>query len=116
MIRRRRIAGVSVLAAGLLMATRVLSQQPTGNGLQGIYGFREQSIGVPIFAALDGTVVDAHDGEDDMNTEWRGQPANYVILDNGGSQYSLYWHMRKNSVAVSPGQAVLAGAHRDAEG
>ena len=62
-----------------------------------------------LLAFCRGTVVDAHDGEDDMNTQLLGQPANYVILDNGGSQYSLYWHMRKNSVAVSPGQLVLAG-------
>jgi len=33
-----------------------------------IRSFREQAIGVPVFAVLPGVVVDAHDGEPDMNT------------------------------------------------
>src|SRR5215212_5435690 len=36
----------------------------------GIGSFKRQAIGVPVFAALDGVVVDAHDGEPDMNTTW----------------------------------------------
>ena len=31
-------------------------------------GFREQAIGVPVFAALNGTVIGAHDGEADQET------------------------------------------------
>ncbi len=76
--------------------------------------FREMAIGIPIFAALDGTVVDAHDGEFDMNTLGIGQcnpapPANYVVLNHGGGQRTIYFHMKKNSVAVSIGQVVTAG-------
>jgi hypothetical protein len=74
-----------------------------------IVGFREQQIGVPIFAALDGVVVATHDGEADMNTQALGQPANYVILSHGNGQNSWYWHLKSGSVAVSVGQAVLAG-------
>ncbi len=71
--------------------------------------FGEQLIGVPIFAALDGTVVDTHDGEVDMNVVWEGQPANYVIIDHGFGRLCYYWHMRQWSVAVSVGEQVVAG-------
>ena len=75
----------------------------------GIRSFREQAIGVPIFAVLDGQVVDAHDGEPDMNTAAVNVPANYVVLDHGGDYYALYWHMKRGSVAVQTGQTVTAG-------
>jgi murein DD-endopeptidase MepM/ murein hydrolase activator NlpD len=71
--------------------------------------FGEQEIGVPVFAALDGTVFDVHDGEPDHNTVWNNQPANYVILQHEGTHYSYYWHLRSNSVAVAVGQVVRAG-------
>ncbi|MGH9935618.1 MAG: peptidoglycan DD-metalloendopeptidase family protein, partial [Blastocatellia bacterium] len=64
---------------------------------------------MPIFAALDGAVIDAHDGEPDMNTSWEGQPSNYVILDHGGGQTTVYLHMKRGSVAVRTGQTVKAG-------
>jgi murein DD-endopeptidase MepM/ murein hydrolase activator NlpD len=54
----------------------------------GMPSFKRQAIGVPIFAALDGTVVEAHDGEPDMNTAMGNAPANYVILDHGGTHYT----------------------------
>lgn len=75
----------------------------------GIRSFREQAIGVPIFAALDGRVVDSHDGEPDMNTVWQDVPANYVVLDHGGGYYALYWHMKRGSVAVQRNQTVTSG-------
>jgi murein DD-endopeptidase MepM/ murein hydrolase activator NlpD len=85
----------------------------TYDGHQGhdivLRSFGEQDAGVPVFAALDGTVSDAHDGEYDRNTVWNGQPANYVILQHSGTHYSYYWHMRSNSVAVAVGQFVPAG-------
>jgi len=75
-----------------------------------IRSFREQAIGVPVFAALDGVVVDTHDGEPDMNTVWdQNNLANYVIIDHGGGYVAWYFHLRKDSVAVSPGQAVTSG-------
>jgi hypothetical protein len=74
-----------------------------------IRSFGEQAIGVPIFAVQDGTVIDAHDGEYDMNISWDNQPANYVIIDHGNGRVCYYWHMKKDSVAVSPGQQVSAG-------
>jgi murein DD-endopeptidase MepM/ murein hydrolase activator NlpD len=72
--------------------------------------FREQEIGVPVFAARDGMVVDTHDGEPDMNTVWdEKNKANYVIIDHGGGYYGWYFHFKAGSVAVSPGQTVTAG-------
>lgn len=70
--------------------------------------FGEQDIGVPVFAALDGTVADRHDGENDRNTQALGQPANYVVLQHAGTHYTWYYHLRKNSVAVTNGQIVRA--------
>ncbi|MGH9837931.1 MAG: peptidoglycan DD-metalloendopeptidase family protein [Blastocatellia bacterium] len=72
--------------------------------------FREQEIGVPIFAVLDGIVMDAHDGEPDMNTSLSGLPSNYVALSHGGGQTTWYLHMKRGSVAVQVGQPVKAGA------
>lgn len=85
----------------------------TGND-SAIRTFREQAIGVPIFAPLDGTVVDVHDGEPDMNTYGAsgcppGILANYVILDHGNSHYSYYWHLKRGSVAISLNQFVKTG-------
>jgi murein DD-endopeptidase MepM/ murein hydrolase activator NlpD len=86
----------------------------TYDGHQGhdidIPSFRQQALGVPVFAALEGDVADAHDGEPDMNTQQLGQPSNYVVLDHGNTQYTWYYHLRKGSVAVSIGQHVVPGA------
>jgi murein DD-endopeptidase MepM/ murein hydrolase activator NlpD len=75
-----------------------------------IAGFTAQAIGVPIFAALDGMVVEAHDGEPDMNTVFNtAAVANYVKLDHGNGQTKTYDHMKNGSVAVIVGQQVTAG-------
>jgi peptidase M23-like protein len=75
-----------------------------------IRSFREQAIGVPVFAAHGGVVIDAHDGEFDMNTDSPGVSfGNYAIIDHGGGYETWYFHMRRGSVAVRPGQAVAAG-------
>lgn len=86
----------------------------TYDGHQGhdslIRSFREQAIGVPVFAVLDGVVVDTHDGEPDMNTVWDvNNRANYVLIDHGSGYIVWYFHFRSGSVAVSPGQTVTAG-------
>jgi len=71
--------------------------------------FGEQLLGVPVFAALDGTVFSAHDGEEDMNTVWAGQPANYVAIDHGNGRHAYYYHFKKWSVAVAVDDVVRAG-------
>ncbi|HJQ38365.1 MAG TPA: M23 family metallopeptidase [Thermoanaerobaculia bacterium] len=84
------------------------------DGHQGIdmrlTSFRQQDIGVPIYAVLDGTVVEAHDGEPDRVLEPDNfSRGNWVMLDHGGTHYTLYFHMRTGSVAVAVGQRVSAG-------
>ena len=74
-----------------------------------LIGFGEQARNAPIFAAQDGVVIGTHDGEPDMNVVWANVPANYVLVDHGNGRVAYYWHMRKNSVAVAPGQPVIAG-------
>ncbi|MEA2602825.1 MAG: hypothetical protein QOF89_3817 [Acidobacteriota bacterium] len=86
----------------------------TYDGHQGhdslIRSFREQAIGVPVFAVLDGVVVDTHDGEPDMNTVWdERNMANYVVIDHGSGYVAWYFHFKQGSVAVSPGDTVTAG-------
>jgi murein DD-endopeptidase MepM/ murein hydrolase activator NlpD len=68
----------------------------------------EMAIGMPIYAALDGTVVDTHDGDPDMNTSCEAG-GNYVIIDHGNGRVAWYFHMKLGSVGVSIGQAVVAG-------
>lgn len=72
--------------------------------------FQEAYLGVPVFAALDGTVIDIQDWEQDLNTFARGLPSNYVLLDHGGTHNTWYFHLRRGSISVAPGQFVPAGA------
>ena len=85
----------------------------TYDGHQGydvdLKSFGEQDIGVPIYAVLPGVVVARDDGHFDKNTVANGQPANYVILYHGGTQYTLYWHMKNGSVLVQVNDQVKAG-------
>jgi Peptidase family M23 len=75
-----------------------------------IRSFREQDIGVPVFAVLPGVVVDTHDGEFDRQVAWVAQSrGNYVVLDHGDGYSTLYFHLRAGSVAVAVGQVVAAG-------
>ncbi|HWN93481.1 MAG TPA: M23 family metallopeptidase [Methylomirabilota bacterium] len=85
----------------------------TYNGHNGhdsdILTWTQKDIGVPVFAALDGLVIAAHDGENDTNTVAAGQPANYVVLSHGNGHETWYYHFKKFSVAVGVGQNVRAG-------
>jgi Peptidase family M23/FG-GAP-like repeat len=74
-----------------------------------IAGFREQAIGVPVFAVLAGIVTATHDGEFDQNTTMGSRPVNYVDIDHGNGYVTQYLHLRKNSVSVSVGQSIAAG-------
>ena len=85
----------------------------TYNGHQGhdsdLRTFKEQDGGVPVFAVLDGTVIDSHDGEPDMNLVQGNRPANYVVLSHGNNHTTLYYHLKNGSVAVTPNQTIKAG-------
>jgi hypothetical protein len=88
--------------------------QYTYDGHKGIdvrlSSFRQQDIGVPVFAVLDGTVFGAHDGEPDRNLDAPGYTGgNYVLIRHRGTHDTHYYHLRNGSVAVVPGQTVSAG-------
>jgi len=72
--------------------------------------FDEQTIGVPVFAVAEGTVVARNDGEFDRQVEWSpNNTANYVVLDHGGGVRTWYWHLRNGSVAHQVGERVRKG-------
>ena len=88
------------------------------------YGF-----GTPILASGDGVVAELHDG---MADNRKGGPppfdqaaimknlklflGNYVVLDHGNGEYSLFAHLKQGSVSVKPGQRVARGAQIGAMG
>lgn len=63
---------------------------------------------VYVLAVADGTVSSTRDGHPDRNTACRGD-ANFVWVDHPNGYRSGYFHMKRGSVAVAPGQAVKAG-------
>lgn len=77
--------------------------------------------GRPVYAACGGVVEEVFDGLDDTddNTDLAeiearyGEHAridgNHVLLRHGGGELSLYAHLQKGSVAVTPGETVAAG-------
>jgi murein DD-endopeptidase MepM/ murein hydrolase activator NlpD len=64
-----------------------------------IRSFHEQAIGQPVFAAMTGRVVGWRDDAFDANTTCSaGVPVNYILLDHGQQQYSIYLHFRQFSI------------------
>jgi murein DD-endopeptidase MepM/ murein hydrolase activator NlpD len=85
--------------------------------------------GTPILATGEGVVVEMHDG---MADNRKGAPppfdqaaimanlklflGNYVIVDHGNGESSLFAHMKQGSVKVHPGQHVARGEQIGAMG
>ncbi|MDY0873791.1 M23 family metallopeptidase [Dongia rigui] len=72
--------------------------------------------GVDVLAAAAGTVLRLRDGMDDVNVREIGVAAikdrmagNSVIVDHGDGWVTQYAHMKKGSIAVTPGQKIAAG-------
>ncbi|MEW6432054.1 MAG: M23 family metallopeptidase [Myxococcota bacterium] len=66
----------------------------------------------PVVAAGDGVVVVAQDGFPDTppNRPRLGSIyGNYVVVDHGQGEYSLYGHLKRGSLRVRPGDTVRAG-------
>ncbi|HEX4612622.1 MAG TPA: peptidoglycan DD-metalloendopeptidase family protein, partial [Urbifossiella sp.] len=74
-----------------------------------ITDFAAMDAGVAVYAAADGTVTAAVDGNFDRVTDAAGEPANYVTIDHGNGWQTNYYHLREGSVAVRPGDRVSAG-------
>ena len=75
-----------------------------------IRSFREQAIGVPVFAALDGRVKSVQEGMKDTSYGTQTLPwDNHVIVDAGHGQLQVYGHLRRGSVTVREGEWVVAG-------
>ncbi len=74
-----------------------------------IRDFYDMDEGVPILCAADGVVLDTEDGHADRWLTQTGAPANYVIVSHPDGTEGWYWHMRRNSVRVSVGDAVQVG-------
>jgi murein DD-endopeptidase MepM/ murein hydrolase activator NlpD len=75
-----------------------------------IEDFRMMDHGMRVLSGAVGTVVETHYSSFDRNF----QPpfpddGNYVIVENSGGSRTLYWHMRKNSLTVEPGENVAPG-------
>lgn len=71
--------------------------------------FAEKRIGVPVFAAADGTVIYTADGESDENTAGSATPGNLIFVDHGFGEVGMYYHLANGSVAVSVNDEVRAG-------
>jgi murein DD-endopeptidase MepM/ murein hydrolase activator NlpD len=75
-----------------------------------IRSFKEQAIGVPVFAARDGVVHAVRDGQPDENvTDDPSFLSNYVFLRHGTDELTQYVHLKKDSITVQVGQFVTAG-------
>ena len=75
-----------------------------------IRSFQEKRIGVPVFAAVDGIVIEVSDLLPDEHVERTMTPVdNHVILSSLGRHVrTIYGHLRKG-VLVRQGQRVVAG-------
>ncbi len=67
---------------------------------------------VQVVAAAAGTIVQRADGNFDRNCGSNNLTANSIILQHADGSFSLYWHMKKNSVtSKAVGQTVAVGEY-----
>ena len=71
--------------------------------------FERMDQGVPVYAALGGTVFFVEDGHFDRETGWSGSPANFVALDHGNGWASYYYHFQQDTITVQLGDVVEQG-------
>jgi hypothetical protein len=73
--------------------------------------FAAMDAGVPVYAAADGTVLFAQDGQHDRCSRVSpcGDFPNYIWIQHANGIVTDYLHLKKGSVNVSVGQQVVAG-------
>ncbi|MCW2240046.1 M23 family metallopeptidase [Azospirillum canadense] len=78
--------------------------------------YRMMDKGVPVLAAAAGTVLRVRDGMEDVNARIVGRDkvvnvgaGNAVVIDHGDGWQTAYLHMKRGSLAVTPGQRVETG-------
>jgi murein DD-endopeptidase MepM/ murein hydrolase activator NlpD len=74
-----------------------------------LLNFRAMDRGVPVLAAADGLVISIADGFFDRQTSTGPFNANYVLIDHGIGNRAWYFHLRRNSITVQPGEFVRRG-------
>jgi peptidase M23-like protein len=74
-----------------------------------IRSFREMDIGVPVFAALDGRVIQVEDGQYDRRYgPTQSQFDNHVVVEHGTGRFTIYGHLRKG-IDLKRNDRVVAG-------
>ena len=74
-----------------------------------IRSFREMDIGVPVFAALDGRVIQVEDGQYDRRYgPTQSQFDNHVVVEHGTGRFTIYGHLRRG-IELNRGDRVVAG-------
>ena len=74
-----------------------------------IRSFREMDIGVPVFAALDGRVIQVEDGAYDRRYgPTQTQYDNHVVVEHGTGRFTIYGHLRKG-IELNRDDRVVAG-------
>ncbi len=81
------------------------------NGLDiEVANFAAQDAGVQVIAAAPGMVIEAVDGDFDRETVLNfANAGNRVFIDHGDGWVSQYYHLRRDTVAVTVGQQVETG-------
>ncbi len=75
-----------------------------------IRDFSQMDSGVYILAAADGRVYFTKDGEFDRSKQQdTGGYGNFISINHGDSLYTLYAHLKKNSLRVGVGDSVTQG-------
>ena len=75
----------------------------------GVRSFREMDIGVPVFAALDGRVIQVEDGQYDRRYgPTQSQFDNHVVVEHGTGRFTIYGHLRKG-IDLKRNDRVVAG-------
>lgn len=74
-----------------------------------IRSFREMDIGVPVFAALDGRVIQVEDGQYDRRYgPTVSQFDNHVVVEHGTGRFTIYGHLRRG-IELNRNDRVVAG-------